>query len=338
MARPTVPRPRRLVRALVGLAGTLAVSASLTLITTAPAPAAPSASDLQQQINKKARDLDQVIERYNELKVTLDRTKAKAAKAADKVKALAAQTEQARAAVDELAVKAYEGGAISRFSALLRSGSPDAFVDRLDALDALARNRQHDLDQVEAAAAALADQKADLDALVAKQTNQQTTLTDKKASIEKQLADLKEQQAQLRQQALATTADSDPGAQAAATPPYVAGRAQKVVDYAYAQLGKPYVFGAAGPDAFDCSGLTMMAWAQVGVHLAHAAHIQMDEQTTRIPRSELRPGDLVFFYGGEHVALYVGNNSVIQAPQPGEVVKISTIDWIGHYTASGRPG
>jgi cell wall-associated NlpC family hydrolase len=111
-----------------------------------------------------------------------------------------------------------------------------------------------------------------------------------------------------------------------------------VVAYAYAQLGKSYVFGAAGPNTFDCSGLTMRAWAQVGVRLSHSASVQMNQETTRISRSQLRPGDLVFFYSGGHVGLYIGNNNVIHAPKPGDVVKITSIDAMNGYSASGRPG
>lgn len=332
MARPSVPRTRRLVRALVGLAGTLAVSASVLLLAAAPpALAAPSASDLQQQIDAKARDLDQVIERYNELNVKLDRTKSQVADVAKQVATLRAQTDAASDAVGTLAARAYEGGTISQFSALLTAGSPDDLIERLNTLSMLARGQQRDIDRLTSATKTLTDRQASLNALLTTQKAQQTKLADQKSSIEKQLTDLKAQQAALPARASADGSVSVP-------PPYVAGRAKKVVDYAYAQLGKPYVFGAAGPDTFDCSGLTMMAWAQVGVHLAHAAHVQMDEQTTRISRSQLQPGDLVFFYGGEHVGIYIGSNSVIHAPQPGEVVKISTIDWMGGYTASGRPG
>src|SRR5205807_1430428 len=102
----------------------------------------------------------------------------------------------------------------------------------------------------------------------------------------------------------------------------VSARASVVIAFARAQLGKPYVMGAAGPDSYDCSGLTMAAYARVGVSLPHSAHAQMGYGP--ISRSQLQPGDLVFFNGGGHVGIYIGGGSVIHAPEPGDVVKVTS--------------
>lgn len=107
--------------------------------------------------------------------------------------------------------------------------------------------------------------------------------------------------------------------------------------YAEAQLGKPYAFGGAGPNSFDCSGLVMMAWEQDGVYFPHFAQSQYDE-TARIPFSQLEPGDLVFFWeGGEvgHVGIYYGNGEMIDAPTTGQKVRIESIYWSNLY-AAGR--
>src|SRR5213079_460235 len=100
-------------------------------------------------------------------------------------------------------------------------------------------------------------------------------------------------------------------------------RGVRAVRYALAQLGKPYVFGAAGPDAFDCSGLTMAAWAAAGVALPHYAPSQMQYgSTVPIDVSAMLPGDLIFLYPDiGHVEIYAGNGMAISAPQPGDVVK-----------------
>jgi len=114
------------------------------------------------------------------------------------------------------------------------------------------------------------------------------------------------------------------------TPPAPApsGGVSAVLAYARAQLGKPYVWGASGPGSFDCSGLTLMAWAQAGVSLAHYTGYQYSA-TARVPISALQPGDLAF-YGvtGEtshHVGLYIGGGMMIHAPNPSTVVQISSI-------------
>ncbi|HET8605373.1 MAG TPA: C40 family peptidase [Marmoricola sp.] len=106
---------------------------------------------------------------------------------------------------------------------------------------------------------------------------------------------------------------------------------RKVIRYARAQLGKPYVWAAAGPNSFDCSGLTMMAWRQGGVYLDHYAESQY-YQSTPISYGQLRRGDLVFWTVGDvptgyihHVALYIGHGQIIQAPYTGAYVEVSDL-------------
>jgi len=104
---------------------------------------------------------------------------------------------------------------------------------------------------------------------------------------------------------------------------------QTAVRYAYAQLGKPYQWGGAGPNSFDCSGLTMMAWAAAGVYFPHLAQDQYD-MTERIPLSDALPGDLIFYGTPDdvyHVGLYIGGGQMIDAPETGEDVSISSIYW-----------
>jgi cell wall-associated NlpC family hydrolase len=113
-----------------------------------------------------------------------------------------------------------------------------------------------------------------------------------------------------------------------------------VIAYAQQQLGKPYGWGAAGPDAFDCSGLTMRAWAQAGVYLSHYTGAQWGE-TVRVPISDLRPGDLVF-YGtsgpeSHHVGLYVGGGQMIEAPHAGANVRYASIYRSDLLPYAGRP-
>jgi cell wall-associated NlpC family hydrolase len=325
------------VYALVG-ATLLAVSVPATLLPATTAHASPSAQDLQQQIDQKGRELDGVIEKYNLGNVQLGRSQAEAATVAAKIAPLDAQLKAASAVVNSVAAKAYKGSSVSGLSALLSAGSPNELVDRLNTLNRLASGQQKTIAAWHATSQQLEDQKTRLDTLVTQQNAQQAALAAQKTKIEAEVAALKKQRDQLPVSSGSQTSGGSPAGGASASAPYVPGRAGKVVAYAYAQLGKAYVFAAAGPNTFDCSGLTLMAWAQVGVHLDHSSWTQMNQQTTRISRSQLQPGDLVFFYGGEHVGVYVGNNNVIHAPQPGEVVKISSIDWMGGYTAAGRPG
>lgn len=107
-------------------------------------------------------------------------------------------------------------------------------------------------------------------------------------------------------------------------------KAMVAVQYALAQVGKGYVAAADGPSVFDCSGLTMAAYRQAGVSLAHLSYTQFD-QTRRVPVSEIQPGDLVFYFGSgaHHVGMYVGNGKMVSASNPSDGVEL--IDYLGPW-------
>lgn len=116
-------------------------------------------------------------------------------------------------------------------------------------------------------------------------------------------------------------------------------RALKAVDYAKAQLGKPYVFGGEGPAGFDCSGLTMMAWNAAGVDLPRIVPDQYNA-VRHVAKSELQPGDLVFFDSLGHEGIYVGGGRFIHAPHTGTDVQYASMSnayWASHYVGAGRP-
>ncbi|MER5308295.1 NlpC/P60 family protein [Streptomyces sp. NPDC002773] len=103
-------------------------------------------------------------------------------------------------------------------------------------------------------------------------------------------------------------------------------RAAEAISFARAQLGKPYVWGATGPSGYDCSGLTQASWRAAGVSLPRTTYTQINAGT-RVSRSQLAPGDLVFFYSGiSHVGLYIGGGQMIHAPRPGAPIRVAPID------------
>ncbi|WP_077059478.1 C40 family peptidase [Streptomyces sp. MP131-18] len=125
---------------------------------------------------------------------------------------------------------------------------------------------------------------------------------------------------------------ADPG-----TPPADGGsnasQAQAAIAFAEAQLGKPYVWGATGPNSFDCSGLTQAAWRAAGVEIPRVTWDQVNTGT-QVSRDALQPGDLVFFYDDiSHVGLYTGDGMMIHAPRPGEAVRYESIDVMPWHSA-----
>jgi len=109
-----------------------------------------------------------------------------------------------------------------------------------------------------------------------------------------------------------------------------------VVGIALKYLGRPYVWAASGPRAFDCSGFTMFVYAQVGVRLPHSSRAQIG-YGARVSRANLEPGDLLFFYNPiHHVAMYIGNGKMVHAPRRGDVVSIDPVPW-NNFVGACRP-
>jgi cell wall-associated NlpC family hydrolase len=120
-------------------------------------------------------------------------------------------------------------------------------------------------------------------------------------------------------------------------PPTTETKGEIALAFAKEQIGDDYKYAAAGPDKWDCSGLTMKAWAEAGVSLPHNSEAQY-KIGEKVKKADLQPGDLVFFYDGpSHVGIYAGDGQIIHAPRPGEKVgyiKISSMPWKG----ARRPG
>jgi cell wall-associated NlpC family hydrolase len=293
------------------------------------------AAKLARQIDQLSLRVSQLSEKYDEARLRVDQVNASLAAAKTAMDATNSQLSSASQRVRDLAVSSYmEGGQITNLGLLVPKSADElanraAYVQSVagttnEAIDALHQDRallaqeQSALSAAQASAAsALAAAGADQRAAAAADASERATL----AGVQGQLAQLvaaaqAQQQAALatRLQAVASRQSLGGGGASGSglggivpgsLPPPGAG-AGSAVAWARAELGKPYLYGGAGPNAFDCSGLTAWAWGHAGVPLPHSAAAQYDV-TTHIPISALQPGDLVF-YGSppHHVGIYVG--------------------------------
>jgi cell wall-associated NlpC family hydrolase len=317
---------------MLGLAAAAtAVAVAVALSGSNAAHGTPSVADLEQQIKQDSAKFEQVVEQYNKITEEKKKTKAKINALDKQLKPLTAKVAAAQKQVDALAATAYKGGSATAWNAVLGGTSSD-MLDGIATLDRISAQQQRQITTLVDSKRSLTDQRRKLDGLYAKLAKQEKDLKAKKAKISADIAKLKK----LREQAYGQAQESSSASGASGqTPPAVSGRAGAVVDFAYAQLGKPYAWAAAGPDSYDCSGLTLAAWAKAGVSLPHVAADQYN-QITHISRSQIAPGDLVFYEDLGHVAIYVGSGKVIHAPTFGEVVKVSSIDMMPVY-GIGRP-
>jgi cell wall-associated NlpC family hydrolase len=309
-----------LLRAVVpvGLAAGLLAAASA-------AQAAPSAADIQQQIAKSSAALEKIVEQYNKVNEQLKTGRQHSAELATKLGPLRSQYDDAQAAVAKIAVNAYKTGSLGAANALLTGASgAGTLTDRLGILDQVAKSRQSQLAEFSATRQRYEAEKSQLDTLIARETAQAADLAASKKKIEGDLAKLYD----LRRQAYGSATTRT--AKYTGSIPSVSGKAGVAVKYAYGAIGTPYVWAADGPNGYDCSGLTLAAWRAAGVSLPHNAAMQWDVMA-HISRSSLAPGDLVFYSGLGHVAIYVGSGKVIHAPNAGEDVKLASVDMMTPY-------
>jgi len=347
-----VASTRNAARLRAVIIGIVAAGSAAFLIPTIAAavprdPATDTIASVTQRLDNLSKQSESLAEKYNGAQITLTARQKAAGKAQSAFRSAAATYQTARAQLTNTLKSQYEGAQFSTAGALLTSTNEANYLDKVEALNLLNAHRSAVVAELitaranadkaqEAAADALqkaksvrdlvSKQRADVEAKTKKYTDLLATLN---AQQQEQYRDRNAPTA--AQLATTQTTQALPAAPAQpAAPPAVGGgsaKAQIAVAYARAQLGKPYVFAAAGPDAFDCSGLTMMAWAAAGVSLPHYAPTQMQYgSTVPIDVSAMLPGDLIFLYPDiGHVEIYAGNGMAISAPQPGDVVKYVSV-------------
>lgn len=302
----------------------------VTLAPAGPAAADPVPDDPQRQIELAADQLEPVIEQYNTTGERLAATQAQLSQVTDQLDRLGREVDTRRRRVSGLAADLYRSTGRAPITALLGTTSGKAVVDRLTLLDHLARDQRREIDAFATVSGRYQARQHTLTLLLREQTAQQQDLARRRALIEARIGQLE----QLRRQAAASTRTDRSATRERTTAPAPAprpsgadtgGAAGTAVRFAYQQLGRWYRFGSAGPDTYDCSGLTMAAWRTAGRSLPHSAAMQWNT-VTHISRDQLRPGDLVFYFGDiHHVALYVGDGTVIHAPTTGQRVQLAPI-------------
>ncbi|QDY05814.1 glycoside hydrolase [Micromonospora sp. HM134] len=326
----TVPRPRwsRFTTTLATLA------AAAVVLTGGPtaAHADPSVAEIERQIDQDWNKLEPLIEQHNATRTDLAAKRRQADALGKRIAPLQRRVDQAMNQVSGLAVQAYKGENVSTVNALLGSRSPSQVVEQLGLLDRFASRQQREVREVAQLRDELAATKAPLDEMVAQLTRTEAQLAARKKQINTEID-------RLQKLRLKVYGNGGGGKLRPAPCPagYPGGPAGTAVKFACAQIGKLYVWGAAGPDNYDCSGLTMAAWAKAGVSLPHNAR-QQRQVTDRVSRADLRPGDLVFYYSDlHHVGMYVGDGWVVHASQAGKPITMKRVD-DGPVNSYGRPG
>ena len=321
------------------LAATLSVLAvgTAALLGASPAAAEPTVAQIEQQIDVAWNKLEPVIEQHNLTRTQLAARKKKAAELAKKIQPLQLQVDIAMNRVGAFAALRYKGGDMSAMNAIVSGGSPANFARELQILDQFARRQQSEIRNVQQLRDRFAREKAPLDALVAELTKTEAQLAAKAKQIDAEIKKLEK----LRLAAYGSGNGTGSLKPVPCPVNYPGGDAGTAIRFACAQIGKPYSWGADGPGSYDCSGLTSTAWAKAGVGLPHNARSQRG-QVRSVSRSQLRPGDLVFYYSDlHHVAMYAGKVNgtdwIVHASRAGVPVQMRKMDSGGNIHSYGRP-
>ncbi|MEK6441170.1 NlpC/P60 family protein [Pseudonocardia sp. T1-2H] len=316
------------------VAGVLTVA--LAAVPAAAQPAPPTPADAREQLRQAQHEAEALTEQWH---AATDEFTAKQAEA-DRLRAAVdparAAADQARAdeegfrtQIDGLALTFVENGKLDQFNAFLASSSPQDYLDQMSALESLSAEQATQLDDLLDKVRQADRTKADADDATARAQaaaddahKAADDIAARKADADKRIDDVEKLLRELSPEE--RDAYNGPGEDG---PVDIVGTGAGVeaLRAAATRLGKPYVWGASGPNSFDCSGLTSWAFNRVGVTLPRSSSAQSTVGRS-VSWSDMQPGDLVFYYSPvSHVGIYAGGGKMINAPQSGDVVKYQTV-------------
>jgi peptidoglycan DL-endopeptidase CwlO len=324
----------------------LALLIAACLITTPPVNAAPAKSNYQSEIDRLSQQISNLDEDYNDARIKLSRTDRQIRDLGVAKEDADRQLEILRKKASKRAAAAYRTGMPDILLVLFGSDSITDFNKRMGVASRVGDWESGVMTDLEIANNRSELKTESLRKELAKARALSNSIAQKRAALKTRV----DQQRRLLDQQRARDASSrrrgaEQGASSArsrdnnlpAPPLPSSGNVRNVLSAAYAQTGKPYSYGAGGPGSFDCSGFTSYAWRAAGVSLPHSSRAQY-AATKRVARSDLQPGDLVFFGSPiHHVGIYVGGNRMIDSSTYGHPVGVRSLDRRG-YVGAGRPG
>jgi peptidoglycan DL-endopeptidase CwlO len=326
-------RWQRVVAAGTGLVMACGLAAYGEMAGAAPQP---TVAQVQAKINRLTSQFDKVSQQLDQAGQQLATARTRLSQVRLQFTQATARFHTAQANVAQAAAAAFEDTGTTSIAGVLTSGNPAAVLQQGSLLQELSSNRTAQTRQLLTQASHLADVEQQVQRTESGIAALKGQLADHKKSLGKLITAQKATLASLTVPQQQVVASQSIGANGSSAPQQYNGststQAGKAVAFAYAQLGKPYEWGATGPDAYDCSGLVQAAWAAAGVSIPRTTYDQW-ASLPHVSSSALEPGDLLFFDSIGHVAIYVGGGYMIDAPRTGldvEKVSINT-DW---YKAS----
>jgi peptidoglycan DL-endopeptidase CwlO len=333
----------RIRRGVAIAAGLVAVSGLVVFASGAGAAPQPTVDQVQARINQLTSQFDKVTEQFDQASQQLSAAQSRLSQVRVHLDHANAQFHAAQANVAQTAAAAFEDTGATSIAGVLTSGDPSVVLQQGSLLTELSGNRNAQTRQLLTDASQLAGVEQEMQRTEAGIAGLKGQLAAHKTSLGKLIATQKATLASLTVPQQQTVASNSIGANGSSAPQQYTGptstQAGKAVQFAYAQLGKPYQWGATGPGSYDCSGLVQAAWAAAGVNIPRDTYQQW-AALPHIATSTIEPGDLLYYDGVGHVAMYVGNGYIIDAPQTGMDVQklpMSTSWYASTFVGAARP-
>lgn len=325
------PGRRSLGGSTVRTAATLALAGAATAaVFDGTGQAAPrlTPEQVKAKVDKLYREAETATEKYNAAREKADAAEKRLRTLGDEAARKQEKLNSARDVLGSIAAAQYRDGGIDPVVRLMLSDAPRQYLDGAAFAERARARQTAAVTDVRRQLRKIQQLRGEAQVHLASFTSQQAELRRQKKAITAKLDEARRLLSRLSPEQRATIGgDGNTGRHVTPTAADAPNsRAAAAVAYAYAKLGSPYVWGATGPHAFDCSGLIQAAYRSAGISLPRTTYAQINAGR-RVSRSELRPGDLVFFYSGiSHVGLYVGNGRMIHAPNPSAPVRLAPLD------------
>ncbi|MFC8507001.1 NlpC/P60 family protein [Streptomyces sp. NPDC057411] len=331
--RPKQPSRTR-VTVLTATAGLAVAISAQTGATAAPKP---KIDEVKSKVDKLNHEAEEATEQYNLAEERRGKLQKEISGLQDKVARGQQELNTLRDQIGSVASAQYRSGGIDPALQLFLSSDPDTYLDKASAIDQLGAKQADVLQSIQAKQRTLAQQRTEAATKLADLEDVRKTLGEKKKKYQGKLAEARKLLNTLTAAERARIQQDEQRASRAAGERVNLGnevpasqRGAAALNAAATRLGMPYVSGAEGPNSFDCSGLTQWSYRQAGVRISRTTYTQQADGV-KIGRSQLKPGDLVFFNNLAHVGLYAGNNTVLHAPKPGAVVRYESMDYLGSF-------
>ena len=303
-----------------------------SVVAATPSVADPDIDDVRERVDDLYHRAEKASERYNTAKLRLRAAERRLTRLEDDIEERQERVEELRGLVADQVVAYYQGESLSLAGQLATAEDPDAFIGQMQTISEYTSQQAEVVDELTLEVDSLEEREEDAEEQAKDIAATEEQLAKEKQLIDRRAEDAEELLARLEEEQRESRSSTRVVGEVAAS-----GAAGAAVQQALAQVGDTYSYGAVGPDAFDCSGLTMFAWAAAGVSLPHSSSAQMGSGTP-VSIDALQPGDLVFYYSPvSHVGMYIGNGQLVHAANPSTGVQVTSVDSMP-ISGAVRPG